>query len=235
MERSWSRTNWDDAEFERQYRTAVEEGHRTRETEPRAVAASYDGDARRVVVELRNGLAFAFPAARFPSLASLSPGAIDSVQVTASGHALHWEEADLHLPVAYLIAEVFGTFTAAETGRVGGSIRSAAKAEAARKNARQGGRPPTRARYESGSGELRVDVRAGQRQRRLVVRVGGDYVVDPLNPAARRFRGRSGSVEAIRDDGDGRVEIRFHDTGRVGVVDARDLRPMDGETPAAAA
>jgi hypothetical protein len=235
MARSWSPVSRDEAEFERQFGSALVEGRRAGGSEPRAVAAFYDADARRVAVELQSGLAFAFPTARFAALDALSPREAAAVRFTASGDALHWEDADLHLPVSYLIAEVFGAFAAAESGRVGGRSRTPAKAAAARQNARRGGRPPTEARYEPEADRLRVDVRAGRLRRSLTVRVGGDYVVDPLNPAARRHRGRSGIVKSIRDPREGRIELRFHDTGRVAVVDARDLRPVDSDPPAAAA
>jgi hypothetical protein len=80
-----------------------------------------------VAVELRNGLSFAFPATRFPVLDSLPDEVLATVRVTASGHVLHWDEADVHLAVPQVIAEVFGASAPAETGRVGGSSRSDAE------------------------------------------------------------------------------------------------------------
>jgi hypothetical protein len=127
MAREWTPGSTDDAEFERQFRSAVEAGRLAREAEPGATDAFYDTDARRVVVELRNGLSFAFPTARFPVLDSLPEEVLAAVQVAASGHGLHWDGADVHLAVPHVIAEVFGAFAAAETGRVGGSSRSDAK------------------------------------------------------------------------------------------------------------
>jgi hypothetical protein len=127
MAREWTPGSTDDAEFERQFRSAVEAGRLAREAEPGATDAFYDTDAQRVVVELRNGLSFAFPTARFPVLDSLPEEVLAAVQVAASGHGLHWDGADVHLAVPQVIAEVFGAFAAAETYRVGGSSRSDAK------------------------------------------------------------------------------------------------------------
>ena len=80
---------------------------------------------------------------------------------------------------------------------------------------------------------MHVEARAGRRSRSVDVYVGRDYVVDPLNPAARRNRGRTGQVLGFEGAKDGRARFRFHDTGRVAFVQPSDLLPVQ-ETSSAA-
>lgn len=233
MARKWLPTSRDPDEFERQFQAAVEAGRMAAETGPRALAARYDAESGRVQVELRDGLVFAFPASRYPELTSLPPERLATVRVTASGYGLHWEEADLHLAIPQVVADLFGGYSARHTGRKGGKSRSPAKREAARKNAVRGGRPSTQTRTRVRQQGLHVEATAGSLRRSLNVFVGADYVIDPLNPAARRNRGRVGRVIAIHNEETGRVKFQFHDSGRVGLVDAHDLLPLEQQSSAA--
>lgn len=108
-------------------------------TEPRAASAAYDAAARRVVVELRNGASFGFPADAEPALAGLAPPELAEVRVISNGGALHWPQADVHIDVPGLIAHVVNM--AAWAPKYLGGRTSAAKARAARENGRKGGRP----------------------------------------------------------------------------------------------
>lgn len=233
MARKWSPTSRDPEEFERQFAAAVEVGRLAAETEPRAEDARYDSREGRVVVGLRGGLGFAFPASRYPELAALSPERLAGVRVTASGYGLHWDDAGMHLAVPQVVAELFGAWSAQATGREGGKSRSPAKREAARRNALRGGRPATQTRTRVGPQVLHVDATAGTHHRSLDVHVGTQYVVDPLNPAARRNRGRVGRVISIHNPEAGRVKFQFRDTGRVGLIDAHDLLPLEERSSAA--
>lgn len=233
MARKWTPASTDPAEFERQFQAAVEAGRVADENEPRARAARYDAESGRVVVDLRDGLTFAFPTTWYPELTALPGELVAQVRVTASGYALHWDAADVHLAVPQVIADLFGGYSARVTGREGGRSRSPAKGAAARKNALRGGRPATRTRTRLRGQGLHVEATAGSRRRSLQISVGADYVIDPLNPAARRNRGRAGRVVAIEDVETGRVKFQFRDSGRVGLVDARDLVPAEQRSSAA--
>jgi hypothetical protein len=71
-------------------------------------------------------------------------------RVLGRGNGLHWEGLDLDLSVPGLLSSLFsGPEWLAELGRIGGRNSSAAKAAAARKNGRQGGRPRTRSSKDS--------------------------------------------------------------------------------------
>ena len=110
-------------------------------TEPSAVQARYESG--RVVVELANGCAFAFPARGLEGLAEASDAELRGVEVTGGGHGLHWESLDADFTVAGLLMGLFGTraWMAREQARRAGAVTSPAKAAAARENGRKGGRP----------------------------------------------------------------------------------------------
>ena len=126
---------------EEQLRRAEARGRRMLEAEPRASAAHYDPAAGRVVIELANGCAYAFPAQRVQDLEGASDEDLADVEVDGAGFNLHWPKLDVDLFVAALVAGVFGTraWIASELARVAGRARSPAKAAAARSNGAKGG------------------------------------------------------------------------------------------------
>jgi hypothetical protein len=125
-----------------QLRRAEARGRELLEAEPRATAARYDPIAGRVVIELANGCAYAFPARRVQDLQGASEDLAD-VEVDGAGFNLHWPKLDVDLYVPALVAGVFGTraWITRELARVAGRVRSPAKAAAARSNGAKGGRP----------------------------------------------------------------------------------------------
>lgn len=120
---------------------ALERGALARKSEPRAASARYDRPTGRVIVELTNGAAFAFPAALVQELEAASPDQLAQVEVLGVGHGLHWEALDVDLMVPGLLAGVFGTQS--HLARKAGQATSLAKAAAARSNGAKGGRPRT--------------------------------------------------------------------------------------------
>lgn len=113
------------------------------ETAPRAVAARYDADAGRVVVELADGRADAFPARLVQDLQGASADELAGVEVDGMGLNLHWPALDVDLHVPALVAGIFGTreWMTRELARIAGRSTSPAKAAAARSNGQKGGRP----------------------------------------------------------------------------------------------
>lgn len=113
------------------------------ETEPRALSARYDPRTQRIEVELRDGCAFAFPVDSTEGLSGASPSALREVEVVGDGYALRWESLDVDYTVPGLVAGRLGSrrWIAKVMGEAGGRVKSAAKARAARKNGRKGGRP----------------------------------------------------------------------------------------------
>jgi general stress protein YciG len=128
-------------------RAALRRGREADLGEPRARSAGYDAETGRVVLELTNGCAFAFPAEHGQGLRGATPEQLARVQLEAGGRALRWDELDVDLGVAPLVAGIFGTEAwmrelRREMARAGGRASSEAKAKAARENGRKGGRPP---------------------------------------------------------------------------------------------
>jgi len=128
---------------EEQLRRAEGRGRGVREAEPRATAAHYDPAAGRVVIDLANGCAYAFPTQRVQDLQGANEEDLANVEVDGAGFNLHWPKLDVDLYVPALVAGVFGTraWIARELARVAGRVRSPAKAAAARSNGAKGGRP----------------------------------------------------------------------------------------------
>ena len=119
--------------------SALARGAALARSEPRAASARYDQLARRIVVELTNGSAFAFPARLGQGLEAATDEQLAQVAILGAGYGLHWEALDVDLSIPGLAAGLFGT--KAHMARIAGRSTSAAKAAAARANGAKGGRP----------------------------------------------------------------------------------------------
>lgn len=119
--------------------SALARGASARQQEPRATRARYDRRTERIVVNLANGCAFAFPPALAQGLADASDEALAQVEVIGDGYGLRWEGADVDLSVPGLLAGLFGTRS--HMARLAGQRTSPAKAIASRANGAKGGRP----------------------------------------------------------------------------------------------
>jgi hypothetical protein len=122
---------------------AERRGREMMQTEPRALAAHFDVATGRVVIDLVNGCAYAFPAALVQDLQAASVDDLAVVEVDGAGFNLNWPKLDVDLYVPALVARVFGTrnWMTTELARIAGSTTSPAKATAARANGAKGGRP----------------------------------------------------------------------------------------------
>ena len=118
---------------------AAQRGAIIRESEPRAKAARFDRQLGRVIVDLTNGCAFAFPPRLAQGLENASDDELEKLEILGAGYGLHWEALDVDLSIPGLLAGVFGT--RAYMARRAGQTKSPAKAAAARANGAKGGRP----------------------------------------------------------------------------------------------
>jgi hypothetical protein len=134
-----SMTELTDAEID----AAFERGKIARASEPRAAAARDDKQRGRVVVDLTNGCAFAFPPRMAQGLEAATDEELARIEILGRGYGLHWEALDVDLSVPGLLAGIFGT--KAYMARRAGQATSPAKAAAARTNGAKGGRPRKRA------------------------------------------------------------------------------------------
>jgi hypothetical protein len=109
---------------------------------PRAASARYDAGRRRVVIELKTGYAVEVPIGELKEVASATASELATVEVLGAGNVLHWGSLDADYSIPALILRAVGTTLAAkEFARIGGRVKSDAKAAAARLNGKKGGRP----------------------------------------------------------------------------------------------
>ena len=122
---------------------AERRGERSLRTEPRARAARYDRRTGRIRVDLTNECRFAFPARKAQGLERASDDELAQIEILGLGLGLHWEQLDVDLSVPGLLAGLFGTKAYMDRQRAAraGAATSVAKAAAARRNGRKGGRP----------------------------------------------------------------------------------------------
>jgi hypothetical protein len=146
MRKSYSTTPWIEKELRENFARASRAGRRAARTEPRARAIVYRPKGRALKIALTNGAAITLPVELISHLRGASPREISEVEILGKGGGLHWERLDLDLSIPGLLSSVFaGSQWLAELGRIGGRKSSAAKAAAARRNGRKGGRPRARA------------------------------------------------------------------------------------------
>ncbi len=133
----------DKAELGAQIARARSIGRAADRSEPRAKGVRFDRRTGLMEIALSNGCFFSFPATGAEGLETASPDELKRVEILGNGYALRWDSLDVDLTVPGLLAGRLGSrrWMAEEMGRAGGGVRSVAKARAARRNGRKGGRP----------------------------------------------------------------------------------------------
>ena len=140
MARNWKSPS--DAELDRQIAAARRHSRIAGASEPRAAAARFNRTTGRLEIERADGCLFAIPAHLIPGLRGAAPALIARVSVEGNGYALRWEELDVDFSVPGLLAGRIGSRVwMREHARKAGSVTSVAKARAARRNGKKGGRP----------------------------------------------------------------------------------------------
>jgi hypothetical protein len=111
---------------------------------PRVTAVVYKSGTGLdlLVLKLNDGRRHLIPREELQGLRGATREQIAKVEILGNGTGLHWPELDLDHYVPSLLRHIYGTKRwMQEIGRIGGSVRSAAKRKAARNNGRKGGRP----------------------------------------------------------------------------------------------
>lgn len=109
---------------------------------PKAVAATYRAMDDVFAIKLATGVELAIPRTLLQGLGNATPEQAAEVEIWGPGSSLHWKSLDVDHYVPSLIEGVFGNRRwMSELGKRGGAARTEAKARAARKNGRKGGRP----------------------------------------------------------------------------------------------
>jgi hypothetical protein len=88
---------------------AEERGRTEMATKPRALAARYDRNLERLVVDLANGCTFLFPPRLAQGLENATDDQLERVEILGYGFGLHWEDLDADLKVESLLAGRFGS------------------------------------------------------------------------------------------------------------------------------
>jgi hypothetical protein len=122
--------------------TATAAGRERRARGEHAVFVAYEPRTGRLHIELASGVAVDIPAAMIEGLGNARASVIAKVELIGRGTDLHWPELDLDVSVPDLVAGCFGTKAwMSALARHAGRSTSHAKAEAARRNGKLGGRP----------------------------------------------------------------------------------------------
>lgn len=95
--------------LEEEMEAAEVRGRELLQDAPVASAASFDRARRRIVVELADGRAYAFPPRLVEDLARADPADLEDIVVDGAGLNLYWPRLEVDLFVPDLVAGVFGT------------------------------------------------------------------------------------------------------------------------------
>lgn len=127
---------------DQELRLAEEQGRAVHDA-GHAVAARYDRNTGRIVVDLHTGVQLAFPARMTEGLSEASHDDLAEIVIEGAGLGLHWPRIDADVYVPGLLQGLMGSkrWMATHLGALGGKAKSPAKAAAARENGRKGGRP----------------------------------------------------------------------------------------------
>jgi hypothetical protein len=117
--------------------------------EPRAKSVHYDGDAKKIILHLKDNSRLAIEAELIQGLENANDEGRSDVEIQGDGYALHWETLDVDISVPGLVKGIYGTKAwMTHLGQKGGQAKSEAKSEAARANGKKGGRPPKDVKQE---------------------------------------------------------------------------------------
>jgi hypothetical protein len=110
---------------------------------PHATHVHYDRKSDRIVIGLSSGIEVAFRPRDAQGLEDATPHQLGQIEISPSGLGIHFprRDADIYLPA--LLEGFLGSkrWIASQIGRLGGSVSTKAKAHAARRNGKLGGRP----------------------------------------------------------------------------------------------
>ena len=139
-------------QFEREFVAATRRGKASQANLPRARSARYDSRAKRLVLEMQNGVTMLVPVSLIQGLQQAHDAALANFELAMEGTQIHWCDLDVQMYVGSLIDGVFGTPAWMQRlrrhystiGAKGGRSRSPIKLAAAKENGKKGGRPRKR-------------------------------------------------------------------------------------------
>ena len=130
--------------LEHDWDAANQRGQEALAAGPLAVSARYDQPTGKIMIELNNGVGLHIPPTLIQGMENATPADIAEIVIEGHGIGLYFPRLDADLYVPALARGILGTSAwMRRLGRKGGASKSPAKAEAARRNGRLGGRPPS--------------------------------------------------------------------------------------------
>ena len=108
------------------------------------LSVSYDPRLDALRLTLSSGVRLSVPRSYIPPLAEATREQLKAVYPGNGGATISQDALDMDEFVPGLLDELFGYTIRAELGRRAGTVTTLAKARAARKNGRKGGRPKKR-------------------------------------------------------------------------------------------
>jgi hypothetical protein len=110
---------------------------------PRATSVHYERKRDQVVIGMNTGIEVAFHPRDAQGLKHAKLHQLDAIEISPSGLGIHFPKLDTDIYLPALLEGFLGSkrWIASQHGKLGGSVSSAAKAAAARRNGRLGGRP----------------------------------------------------------------------------------------------
>jgi hypothetical protein len=121
-------------------RRANQRGAGTVKRGPLVKTATYEPATRTLALTFTNRTTMATPVDNIQGLAGVTNDLdLSVVEITSLGLGLHWPRLDVDIWIPALVEGVTGT--RAWMSRQGGSSKSKAKVDAARRNGQKGGRP----------------------------------------------------------------------------------------------
>jgi hypothetical protein len=126
-----------------EFEAANARGTARRRKATRATRVRYERKRDRVIIGLNTGIEVTFRPRNAQGLERAKPDQLDTIEISPSGLGIHFPklDADIYLPA--LLEGFLGSksWLATEYGKLGGSVSSTAKATAAQRNGKLGGRP----------------------------------------------------------------------------------------------
>jgi len=127
---------------DKEIRAAIKRSKAALHDEVTATDVRYIPSLDVFVLMLSNGTRAVYPREQLQGLEAGTKKQLANVELVGGGSGLHWPDLDADLLVEGLLNGVYGTKAwMANLGRLGGSTRSKAKSDAARRNGMKGGRP----------------------------------------------------------------------------------------------
>jgi len=124
-----------------EYEAALARG-KAKLLEPHVMAVRYLASDHLMELEYTNGMALRFKPSEIEEMQRLSVEALSTAYLTPGGEGLIFDEADVAINLAGLVATLIPLEAARyAVAAANGRVTSAAKAEAARSNGAKGGRP----------------------------------------------------------------------------------------------